>query len=403
MTSLLRLTRFGNRMLGSLAFWPALSATLAIAAGMLLPLVDRQLAADRKAWFLFDGGAESAREVLSTITSSMITLTALVFSITVLVLQLASNQFSPRIIRSFLREKSTRQALSIFVGTFVFSMVVLTKVRVEPDEFVPGLSVWVAFVLVLLSTGVFIHYIDRMTQSVRAITIISRIAGEARRSLELMYPEPTSGRLEPEHELPASAPDHVVYHEGPPGVLAAVDCDALLEVAGAKDGCIVLVHKIGDFVPSGGPIFRLWGHESPDEDRLRGALSIEEERTIEQDPAFGFRQLVDIAVRALSPGVNDPTTAVQALDHLHDLLRRLTRCEFPPEAQRNEHGNVCLLLPRPNYRDYVRLALEEIAQYGESSVQVNRRMRALLRDCLAVAPSGHLEILLEERARMKLD
>lgn len=157
-----RLERMMERVKVSLWLAPTIATLAAIILAMGLPIVDRRIAQDRRAWFLFEGGAESARELLSTIASSMISLTALVFSITVLVLQLASGQFSPRVIRTFLQEPATKVAMAVFVGTFVYAFVLLTKVRAAPAVFVPALSVWFAFVLILASVGVFIHYIDRM-------------------------------------------------------------------------------------------------------------------------------------------------------------------------------------------------------------------------------------------------
>lgn len=397
------IARLRHRLGGSLGFGPALAAIIAIAGGLGLPAVDRHLDIEHPVWFLFDGGADSAREVLSTITASMITLTALVFSITVLVLQLASSQFSPRVIGSFLREKSTKWALSVFVGTFVFAMVVLAKVRSEPDEFVPGLSVWLAFVLVLLSTGVFIRYIDRMTQSVRAVTIIGRIARSTRQVMQSLYPTSPVQETERIGDLPQGDPDTVIEHDDPPGVLTAVDSGRLLALACEAEAVLELVPRLGDFVPSGGPLMRVWYAKELDEPALRRMISIEPERTIEQDPAFGFRQLVDIAVRALSPGVNDPTTAVQSLDHLHDLVRRLTTCCFPERCRTDSSGVPRLIVRTPTYVDYVRLAFEEIASCSHDSIQVRRRLQIAFEDCLAVAPPERREILQAERRRLGLE
>jgi len=151
-----------------------------------------------------------------------------------------------------------------------------------------------------------------------------------------------------------------------------------MELAVDADAVIGLVPRIGDFVPGGAPLFRVWGAERIDGKRLRSTVAIEKERTPDRDPAFGFRQLVDVAIRALSPGVNDPTTAAQSLDHLHDLVRRLTRRRFPSEARADESGSLRLVLPRLDYEGYVRLAFEEIREYGSESVQVLRRLREVL-------------------------
>lgn len=396
----LRLERMKEHVKTSLWPAPTVATLAAIALATGLPLVDQRIAQDRSAWFLFGGGAESARALLSTISSSMISFTALVFSITVLVLQLASGQFSPRVIRTFLQEPATKLAMAVFVGTFVYALVVLTKVRAAPDVFVPALAVWFAFALILASVGVFIHYIDRMANSVRAITVLTRIAAETRDGIDRMYPDDVSEEPEAGNARPSHQPDLVIHHAGAPGVVIAVDADTLLHLASSAGALIALVPRIGDFVPTDTQLFRVWGSGEVDQAALLRAVAIEEERTPHQDPAFGFRQLVDIAVRALSPGLNDPTTAVQALDQLHDLVRRLCRRRFPAEARADESGSVRLLLPRPTFDDYVTLAFEEILAYGKSSVQVIRRMRGALQDCMAVAPPARQRVLREQLQQM---
>lgn len=384
-----------KRIETSLSLAPTVATLAAIALATVLPLVDQEIAQDRHAWFLFDGGAESARELLSTIASSMISLTALVFSITVLVLQLASGQFSPRVIRTFLQEPATKIAMAVFVGTFVYALVVLTKVRAAPMEFVPALAVWFAFVLILASVGVFIHYIDRMANSVRAINVLTKIAAQTRRAIDRMYPDDVSEEPEAVPALPAREPDLVVRLTGTPGVVTAVDADTLLDLASRAGALVALVPRIGDFLPADAPLFRIWGARDLDQAALRDAVEIEDERTPHQDPAFGFRQLVDVAVRALSPGLNDPTTAVQALDQLHDLIRRLSRRRFPAEVRVDATGSARLVLPRPGFADYVTLAFEEIFEYGKGSVQVVRRLRGALQDCMALAPPERRAVLRE--------
>lgn len=394
-----KLTSLKHRIGTSLWLAPTAGVVAAFAGAWALQRIDEVLGQDRTAWFLFGGDAESARELLSLIASSMITLTALVFSITVLALQLASGQFSPRVIRNFLRDPATKLAMATFVGTFVYAIMLLTTVRVSPGEFVPALGVMVAVALVLASVAVFINYINRITQSVRAITVLTQVAAETRASIDEMYPGGVFEEPVAEPFVPERAADLVVDHAGAPGVVTTVDEGLLMELAVEADVVIALVPRIGDFVPGGAPLFRVWGAGHPEGKRLRGAVAIEKERTPDRDPAFGFRQLVDVAIRALSPGVNDPTTATQSLDHLHDLVRRLTRRRFPSEARADEHGSLRLVLPRLDYEGYVRLAFEEIREYGSESVQVMRRLRDVLTDCISIAPDGRREVLHAELER----
>ncbi|MDQ3338328.1 MAG: DUF2254 domain-containing protein [Myxococcota bacterium] len=363
-----------------------MAVLVAIGGAIALIQLDRGLAQRRVDWFLFDGGPESARELLSTITSAMLTFTALVFSITILVLQLASNQFSPRVIRTFLREPVTKWAMSMFVGTFVYSMVVLSQVRTIEPNFVPAVATWAALLLVVASVAIFIWYIHRMAQSVRAIAVISTIAAETRTAIERVFPEQLGQAAPVEAPIPIHPLEHVIAHTAPPGVVAFIDADQLMVVAQRFDAVVEIIPSIGAFVPTGAPLFRVWGQI--DDECCRAAIGIEIERTIQQDPAFGFRQLVDVAVRALSPGVNDPTTAVQVLDHLHDLVRRLVVREFPARTRADGAGELRIIAARPEFIDFVRLAFEEIGIYGADSIQVRRRLGVILADCGALASPG---------------
>lgn len=391
-----------HRLTASLGLFPGLAAALAIVVGVLLPRFEAQRAHQEVGWYGFGGGADSARDLLSTISASIITLTALVFSITVLVLQLASSQYSPRVIGTFLRERWTKLTLAVFVGTFVYSMIVLAQVRSEPES-VPSLSIWIAFSLLLLCVLVFIRYIDRMTHSIRAVTLIKRVASETRRVLGDIHENCSSDEAASSHDYPSAPPQEVLANEVNPGVLAAIDVEMLTKLAAEARGTLELVPRVGAFIPKGAPLLRFWGAGELDQARASSALSIEDERTVEQDPAFGFRLLVDIAVRALSPGVNDPTTAVQAVDHLHDLVRYLTSCNFPTHSCKDDAGSLRVIVRRPSYADYVRLAFEEIASYATQSIHVKRRLRLTFDDLLNVASPERCSVLNDERGRLEID
>jgi uncharacterized membrane protein len=223
--------------------------------------------------------------------------------------------------------------------------------------------------------------------------VIRSVADETRSAIGRLYPEGIAAEPDaPIPSLPGGSPDLVVTLERGRGVVTSIDDGRLVAVARA-DGLIVqLVPMVGDFVPTGAPLLRVWFRDATRADdglqaRLASTVEIGPERTMTQDAAFGFRQLVDVAERALSPGVNDPTTAVQALDQLHDLLRRLATRQIPSPVRIDEDGDVLLYLPRPGWADYVALALDEIRQYGVGSIQVVRRLRYLLLDLEAVAPA----------------
>jgi uncharacterized membrane protein len=395
-----------GRLAASLWVLPALSGIGAVLAAKLLTLLDRGRPQREEAWYLFGGQADSARELLSTIASSLMTFTGVVFSISILVLQQASSQFSSRVLRAFLEDRFTKVAMATFIGSFVYAMALLPEVRgpspADPS-FVPALAIFVAFVLVLLSVGVFVRYIHHMAHAIRAIAVVRRISAATHATIEELFPidpadEPPSSSGSP----PAEEGARLIPSGPEPGVVASVDEAGLLDLAVRHDLVVVLIPHVGEFVPRRAPLLRVWAPAPlPEdvEDRLRRSVVITSERTAHQDPAFGFRQLVDIAERALSPGVNDPTTAVQALDEIHDLLRSLAPRHFPPTSRADEAGRTRLFISRPDWDDFVHLAIDEIRQYGEGSIQVVRRIRALLHDVLGVAPPARRPVL-EEQLRL---
>lgn len=400
-----RFRSFREHIRVSLWFMPALFALGAVLLAFILLTLDHQLSRNASFFFLYGGTPDGARSVLSTIAQSMLTFTGLVFTITMLVLQLASTQLSPRVIRTFLRDRSNQVVLGLFVATFVFTLVVLRDVRAGVDGdngFVPGLSVWFAFALLLASVAAFIYYIDHMAHAIRASTVIANIAHETEQAIERLYPERV-GAPGPEERRSEIVEDAEVVLNAPrAGMLVAVDDDKLLRAAGAGNRRVQVVPAIGDFLPHGAPMARLsgrWDREGADE--VRAAFGIADERSMEQDAAFGFRQLVDIAVRALSPGTNDPTTAVQALDRLHDLLRRLAVREIPSPVRSDASARVRLVLPRPGWDDYVELAIDEIRLSGERQIQIARRLRYLLEDLLSVTPAERKAVLRRELALLE--
>jgi uncharacterized membrane protein len=310
--------------------------------------------------------------------------------VTILVLQVASRQFSPRVLRTFLGDRATQAALGVFLGTFVYALLTLRTVRGATDgveEFVPSLSVWLAVLLAGACVVAFVAFIHHVAQSIRAVNVLARIGDETREAIATLYPD----GLGDENEARSAPPERpialLVLHRGQSGVVVAVDEERIWRVACRADVTVSLVPMPGDFVPHDGALFEIRGDPSSlDADALAGAVVIGRERTLRQDPAFGFRSLVDVAERALSPSTNDPTTAVQALDELHDLLRRLCTRRFPDPVRADAAGTPRVILPRPDFDAYVRLAVDEIRHYGRGSVQVARRLRFLLEDVLAIAP-----------------
>ncbi|HEX5496195.1 MAG TPA: DUF2254 domain-containing protein [Mycobacteriales bacterium] len=379
-------------------FWlvPATCTTAAIALGAGLLAVDQQLPLDHTA-ILFPGPPAGARSLLSAIITSMISITGLVFSITMVVLQLASAQFSPRVLRMFLADRTIQATLGVFVGTFVYAMVVHRGIRgtATHHPFVPRVAVTGAFLLVLASIGLFIVYISHVANLIRVATIITTIAAETRDLIERTCPPGHDPPPPPPCPSPAHHGEHTVTAPSP-GVLVSANHTTLARLAREHDCVLILAGRIGDFIPAGGPLFTV--HPATpttlDIDRLAPQLTAEvaldTERTMEQDIAFGFRQLIDIAQRALSPAVNDPTTATQVLDALHDLLRRLATRHLPTGWTRDQHDTPRLLVHQYRFADYLNLTVAEIWRYGADVAQIPGRMTTLLTDLAdAALPENH--------------
>ena len=359
----------------SLWIVPFLLVALAVTLALTLPIVDQNTTTTIGISF----GEDAARAVLGAIASGMITFTGFVFSILLIAVQFGSSQFSPRMLRRFLRDPSTKVALGIFMATFIYALGVLRVVGTGSDAaFVPNNSVSVAVILLMLSMLMFLRLLTRTTQGLRVASVLTELGRDAQRVVERAYPEPAT-EADPGPDSVSNETVRTVVYLGPPGVVQSVDIKNLVERAGASDAEVELLPRFGEQVADGFPLFRVRGERSPlDDEWLRGTVATGDERTLRQDPAFGFRLLADISAKALSPGVNDPTTSVQVLDQIELLLRQVGGRRLTPGVWRDRGGEVRFRYQAPTWEDYLTLALDETRQYGEGSVQVMRRMRALL-------------------------
>ena len=332
----------------------------------------------------FIGGPDAALAILGTIAASMITLTGIVLTIVLVVVQLAMGQFSPRIVRAILYDRPSQLAIGVFAATFAHAMLVMREIdSTEEGAPVPGLALLVAFGLVVISIAVLIIYTNHIGQSLRAAALIESVGKETREVLDKVYSNHGSNSQSNDPTLILSPRSGVIYH---------LDYETLVKEAGDK--CVLtMLPMIGDFVPAGAPLFQVEGDRSALRvDKVVSAVALGPERTIDLDVAYGFRLLVDVAVRSLSEAF-DPTTAIQALDRLHDCLRQLATRPFPSGEYRDASGGVRLRVPHITWEGYVRLAFDEIRQVGGGSSQVVRRMKAALDDLSTVVPPERKGVL----------
>ncbi|PZP14982.1 MAG: DUF2254 domain-containing protein [Brachybacterium faecium] len=390
-------------------FWaiPVACSLAAVLVGVGLPLLEETLDVDIP--YVFQGGPEGARGLLGTIATGMISMTGLVFSITMVILQLASSQFTPRVLGGFLESRITQVTLGVFIASFVFALTVTRSVRGDYGDtsvFVPKTSVTLAFLLVLASVGCFLAFIHHITTSIQVSHVISRIGDRSLRLAKKLYPG--GGEDEVTGTGPTWSPDPgtprvAVSTDDRHGIITQVDYERLVELASGLDVVVLIDREVGQFLAEGQHLFRVWGTaELSEEDcaRLWSAITLAHEREMRQDVGFGIRQLVDIADRALSSGINDPTTAVQVIDELHRVLRHLVRRESPSPYIADEDGRVRVVHRPQSIEGHLSLAVDEISHYGADTPQVPRRLRAMLEDLKDVARERYQPMLDQTTARL---
>ena len=379
---------------------PVLALVVALSLGVALPRLDAAIDDDLPATvrlYLFGGGAGAARTVLDAIATSLISVTSLTFSLTVVTLQLASSQYSPRLLRTFTRDRFVHSTLALFLGSFVYALTVLRTVRTledGQDAFVPQVSVTVAFALALASVLGLVLFLAHLAREIRVETILHNVhqdsASTIARVLEPRQASESSRRRPPDgvREHPSGSETLVLLAHAS-GFLVATDVASLRAAASGADAVVVIDTRVGDALTEGTPVGRAWpcspGRALTAEarehlqEKVSEALVTHFERTEREDVAFGLRQLVDVAVKALSPGVNDPTTAVHALNHLSALLCELLQRDLMPRAVCDEAGAVRVLLAQHSFGDLLDLAVCQPRIFGATDPYVMTGLLELLR------------------------
>jgi uncharacterized membrane protein len=373
---------------------PVLSIAAALLAVRLLNRLDAALG-----WRLTIE-PEAARAVLSALASTMFTLIVFVSSALLVAVQLASGQLTPRVIAVVFKDTVTKLSLSAFVFTFTFTLAAMLRIT----DFVPGLTSIVAAYGSLASLGVFLFLIDHMGKALRPSWAARAVALIGRSVIEGVYPRRVSEVRESDRD-PAEAlqgePSSTITSLAD-GVVLAFDVPGLVALAARADCLIELVPQVGDFVATGDPLFRIYrGGAALPAKALRGSVALGQERTLEQDPTFVFRILVDMASKGLSPGINDPTTAVLAIDQIHHLLRNLGNRRLDDGRVRGAAGRLRLVYRTPDWADFVHLAVTEIRHFGSTSIQVARRLRAMIENLIECLPEERAATLRPELALIR--
>lgn len=337
----------------------------------------------------------TAQAVLGTMAASMFTFIVFVSSALLIAVQLASSQLTPRIIGIVFRDPVTRTSLLVFVFAFTFTLAALVRVGTS----VPLITVHLAAYAGLVSLGVFLYLVDHVGKSLRPSGALWGVARLGRKVIAEVYPRrlvdlPGSGQSSTTEFV--SEPSRVITNTRD-GVVLAFDIPGLVRLAELEDCVIELVPQVGDFVAIGDPLFRIFGNGARlSIDALAASVALGQERTLEQDPAFAFRIIVDIASKGLSPAINDPTTAVLALDQIHHLLREVGQRCLEDERVREKSGKLRLVYRTPDWEDFVHLAVTEIRQFGGASIQIARRLRAMLENLIQTLPEQRAGLLHQE-------
>ncbi|MBK7424044.1 MAG: DUF2254 domain-containing protein [Propionivibrio sp.] len=381
------LLKYWDRLRSSLWFVPAAMACLAVALALCAVALDKAVGDDwlqRLGWS-YSGGAEGASLLLGTVAGSMIAIAGTVFSMTLVAMSLASSQLGPRLLRSFMRDTANQLVLGTFVATFVYCLLVLRTIR-RADEvaFVPHLAVSIGVLLAMVSIGVLIYFIHHVSVSIQADVVVARVGKELEDGIgrlfpgQLGQPGPETSNVQEQAKLPATfAREARPVRALEDGYLQLIDADALMALASHEDLLLRLERRPGHYLVKGQAMVMVWPGERVTEalvGQLNDAFVLGNQRTATQDVEFSFHQLVEIAVRALSPGINDPFTAIACVDRLGSALCRLARRDMPSSLRFDAHGRLRLVTPGSTFAGIVDTAFNQIRQSARSNPAVAIRM-----------------------------
>ena len=376
---------------------PLTYAAVALIVGFTVP----RLAYSILPGYVSTVSVNAAIGIYSAVASGMIALTGIVFSLTFVMVQFSATAYSPRLVLWIARDPVMSHSMGVFTATFLYAIAALAWVDRAGSGRVPLAGTAVVTALLIVSIIMFIILIQRvgMLQIHRMLTFT---ADKGREVIESLYPPFDTPAYQHSAQKAASSCVQTLVHRGLPSFIQKVDIGALVELGRKHGYTIELVASVGDAALEDTPILRVLGVGGPvPEGKLRSAIKLGGERTFEQDPKYAIRLLVDIAIRALSPAINDPTTAVQTLDQIEDLLIRLGRRRLEIGGFCDASGNLRLLIPFPTWDDFLRLALDEIRFYGALSIQVMRRMKALVSELISLLPEERQPALRDWQRRLQ--
>jgi uncharacterized membrane protein len=381
-----RLGTVWDSLRSSYWFVPGLMAASAIALAFVMVTLDQTSNSgpiENLGW-IYTGGPDGARTVLSTIAGSMITVAGTAFSIVIVALQLASSQFGPRMLRNFMQDTGNQVVLGTFIGTFIYCLLVLRTVRGDNyNVFVPQISVTVGIMLAIASIGVLIYFIHHASTSIQAWYIIGQVTDDLNHSIDHLFPQKIGhGIPQTKRRWVEEIPVNFDREASPilatgSGYLQVIDQEKLMKLAQSKDLILRLNYRPGKFIVQGSELVMVWPGERVKEKltkQINQAFILGLERTEQQDVEFSVNQLVEIALRAISPGINDPFTAIRCIDQLSAALSRLAQRDFPSPYRYDDNNNLRVIAHPVTFANLIDDAFNQIRQYGRSDVAVSIRL-----------------------------
>jgi len=398
-----RIRRLLERLRNSLWFVPTLMTVLSAILATVTVSVDRSIGGGLAGTRLvFDAGTEGARGVLGTIAGSIITVTGVVFSVTIVALQLASSQFTPRVLRSFLDDRAVQVVFGIFIASFTFSLLVLRTVRSsleDVESFVPALSVTVAVAMALVSIGALIFFINHITRSMQVETILARVAADITNRIDVLFPDDLGKPATPAGQgWQAPAAEAFALRSPIAGYLQNIDETEIMRRVEENDLILTMDVGVGDFVLEGDTLARVWPEDTGRRCAadILGTIQLGNERTLFQDVQRGIIELTDIAVRALSPGVNDPTTALSCIDRLTQVLRVMGRRRFPDAIRLGKDGRPRVIAVTRPFAEIVGFPYRQLRHYGGGQPVIALALVASLGRVARGLPSDRVQPLRDE-------
>lgn len=383
----LKFSKIWDSLNSSYWFLPSIMAVMAIALALTMLNLDRAgYYGPLEKWgWIYVGGTNGAREVLSSVAGSVISVAATAFSITIVALQLAASNYSPRVLRNFMQDRGNQIVLGTFIATFIYCLLVLRTIRGSGDDydsFVPQLSVTVGLLLGLASIGVLIYFIDHAATIIQVSHIIFEASNDLHSAIDRLFPKQVGQSLpksQPhEQAIPANfEQDACPVKANDSGYIQAIDAEELMKIAGDRSLLLHVKSRPGRFVVKGSDLVMVFPGDFVNRklsDRINAAFVFGKQRTEQQDVEFPIDQIVDIALRAISPGINDPTTALECIDRLSAGLSHLAQVQIPSAYRYDEDENLRVIAEPFTFAGLTNAAFSQIRQYGKSDVGVITRL-----------------------------